>query len=269
MRSRLALLLIPVLCGGCTTIAAEKQVVRENNLTIKLRAEKKLFGDVVEQGYQHPAVISAARLENILGRIEVDTRKKKKSKIRQRREAIPDQLLPKVSDALGRAYAEAGPNQSIVVLALRKQMQHGIFQRKFLTSFVTYMKDDQLFVFMSRVDWPIEEHYKNAKLPEPRPNDEVMNLTAVTNPTFKPAGSQGVRVDWRDPTFGALLQTAAPAVDDPPETTEPGQAATERSLEDLSPDSLRRLADLEEAHDAGQIDAAEYQRRRTEILSAP
>ena len=39
------------------------------------------------------------------------------------------------------------------------------------------------------------------RLPEPQPNDQAMPIDTVGNDTYTKVGAQGVRVDWRSPTF--------------------------------------------------------------------
>ena len=147
-------------------------------------------------------MIPAAQLALILGGVEIDQRPNADSPVFERRPAVPSKILDKVSEGLSQAFAQASSDQEIVVLALRKELQHGVFHRKFLTSFVTYLKDGQLYLFFSRVEWPLDKKRANDRLPEPSPNDRVMNITTVGNAVYEKAGAQGVRVDWQRPEFG-------------------------------------------------------------------
>jgi len=201
--SRLVLVLLAtLLVGGCATRTVQQNVVEEYGLTIKLRSQADWMGPPKARGFNQPAQIAAPRLAKILGGIEVDDRESEKSSVRERRPAVPAKILLKVSEGLEQAFAKASPDQEIVVLAVRKQMQHGVFNRKFLTSFTSYIKGDQIYFFFSRVDWPLNAKRAGDRLPEPHPNDEVMPISTVGNTTYEKAGSQGVRVHWRSPEFG-------------------------------------------------------------------
>jgi hypothetical protein len=216
----LALAFLVLALPGCVTRSVQEKVVDEYGLTIKLRSQAKLFGETSPRGFEQPSVISAPRLALILGAIEIDERERKDSSTRERRPAVPAKVLKRVARGLSLALAEASPDQEVVVLALRKQAQHGIFNRKFLTSFVSYLKQGQIYFFFSRVDWPLDSKRAGDRLPEPHPNEEVMPINTVGNATFKKVGSQGVRVDWRNPKFAppatATAPTAATAPAAPP-----------------------------------------------------
>lgn len=209
---RMLLLGVSVALGllGCATSTVQKTVVDQYGLTIKLRSQAKPFGDATPRGFEQPAVIPAPQLALILGGVEIDQRPDANSPVFERRPAIPSKILGKVSEGLAQAFAEASPDQEIVVLALRKELQHGVFHRKFLTSFVTYLKNDQLYLFFSRVEWPVDKKRANDRLPEPSPNDRVMNITTVGNAVYEKAGAQGIRVDWRRPEFGLDTVAASP-----------------------------------------------------------
>ncbi|MDE0886707.1 MAG: hypothetical protein OSB70_14360 [Myxococcota bacterium] len=198
------LLLASLLVGGCANRTVQQNVVEQYGLTIKLRSQADWMGPPKARGFKQPAQIAAPRLARILGGIEVDDRENEKSNVRERRPAVPNKVLLKVSEGLEQAFAKASPDQEIVVLAVRKQGQHGVFNRKFLTSFTSYIKGEQIYFFFSRVDWPLNAKRAGDRLPEPHPNDEVMPFTTVGNATYQKAGSQGVRVDWRSPEFGEV-----------------------------------------------------------------
>ena len=201
----IAMILTALALPGCVTRAVQQEVVNEYGLTIKLRSQAKPFGDPTPRGFEQPAVIPAPRLALILGGIEIDRRESDKDSAkdsaRERRPAVPSRLLKQISEGLSQALAEASPDQEIVVLALRKQAQHGLFHRKFLTSFVSYLKQGQIYFFFSRVEWPVDKNRAGDRLPEPQPNDRAMPIDTVGNDTYTKVGAQGVRVDWRSPTF--------------------------------------------------------------------
>ena len=189
---------------GCATRSVQQTVVDGYGLTIKLRSQAKPFGETTARGFEQPSVILPARLALILGGIEIDVREDADSPTRERRPAVPARILKPISEGLAKAFTEASADQEVVVLALRKQLQHGVFHRKFLTSFVTYLKDGEIHVFFSRVDWPVDAKRAGDRLPEPSPNDRVMPITSVGNATYKKVGAQGVRATWRSPAFGPV-----------------------------------------------------------------
>ena len=178
---RMILWLTVALLGltGCVTHSVTESVVDHYDLDIKLRGQKQWFGDYKPLGYSQPVTLSSERLANILSGIEVDIRKSKNSSVRERRNAISAKMLLSITKSLPKAFAEASPNQQIIVMALRKQMQKGVFNRKFLTSFTTYVKGDDLYVFFSRIEWQIDESSKNSKIPQPWPGEVVMPFDTV------------------------------------------------------------------------------------------
>jgi len=256
--------------AGCGTHSVHEKVVDRGDLVIRLRSEKEPFGKTLAMGFQHPAVIAPERLARILSGIEVD--EPIEDKTRERRPAIPAESLEVISRGLAEAFEEAGPDQQIVVQSIRKQMQHGIFHRKHLTSFVSYVKQDRLYVFLSRVDWPLpDKSDKTARLPEPWPGDEVMDFRAVTSDRYHYAGRQGLRIDWRDDVFAG--GTPLPSDGDEArrrtilmESSERIAPLSGEDLEGLSVEALRSLADLEEDRRQGRITETEYRRAREQIL---
>ena len=179
---RMALLLVIVALAGfaCASRSVTTKVVDYYDLDIKLRGQKSLFGGYEPLGYAQPVEISSNRLANILGGIEVDVRKTKTSPVRERRSALSAKMLLNVSKALPKAFAEASANQQIIVMAQRKQMQKGVFNRKYLTSFTTYVKGEDLYIFFSRIEWKIDETTKNTRIPQPWPGEEPSSAPRIT-----------------------------------------------------------------------------------------
>ena len=266
----LAALAIPVL-SGCGTHAVHEKVVDRSGLVIRLRSEKARFGPRVEKGYQHPAVIAPERLARILSGIEVDTRLDDET--HERRPAFSAETLEDIALGLSEALEKAGPDEQVVVQSIRKQMQHGIFHRKHLTSFVAYASEDRLHVLLSRVDWPLpDKNEKLSSLPEPWPGESVMDFRTLTGEHYHYAGRQGVRVAWRDAVFGGAAPTPSAAETEARKRTilleSPERMApvSKTDLEGLSAGQLRALADLEEDRRQGQITETEYRRAREQIL---
>jgi hypothetical protein len=266
------LIAIAVALPGCITRTVREGVVEENDLEIVLRSERK-GGKEIERHFQQPATISAQRLSNILGALTIEDRE---GKVSQQRAAIAYELLAPVSEGLSQAFAEADANQEIAVKAVRKEHRLGIFHRKYLTSFVTFLRDDYLYVFLSRIDWEIPKRREDDHLPEPRIGDRVMDFRTVPGGAILQNSSRSVLVRWQDPVFRRAVVERSASDDErrrtvlmespiPAEELE----AQEQSLpRGLSAETLRALADLEEARQAGEITESEYQRRYWELTHA-
>lgn len=211
MRPYLLACLILALLPACATRTVSTTVINQQGLEIRLRSEKPTLGfKTLPRGFNQPIKISPARLQAILSGIQVDERPSRKSTIRERRFAISRKLLPKIADGLAEAYAEAGPNQEIVVLALEKRMHNFVFARKFLTSFVTWVEGDEMVVDLSRLGWEANERRAKDKmeparydLPTPIVGEIVMPFNTVGDGPYQANGPQGVKVAWRDSDFGA------------------------------------------------------------------
>ena len=84
-RSCLVLLALVFLLGtlpGCATRTVRHSVVRQNLIEMDLVREVEIFS-LVEQDFEHPAIISVPRLMNILNAIEVEMQADKTGVIRQ------------------------------------------------------------------------------------------------------------------------------------------------------------------------------------------
>ena len=195
---------------GCATRTVTESVVAYYDLDIKLRGQKEWLGGYEPLGYSQPVEITSERLASILGGIEVDVRKKKTSSVRERRSALSAKMLLNITEVLPKAFAEASGNQQVIVMAQRKQMQKGVFNRKFLTSFTTYVKGDDLYVIFSRIEWPIDETKKTTVIPQPWPGEVVMPFETVGTDIYELVGTQGVRVKWKNTNFGPPVSPSQP-----------------------------------------------------------
>jgi hypothetical protein len=272
----LALLIaIALASAGCITRTVRRTVFENSSMRVVLRGQSK-SGDPVERGYNHPTAIAPVRMAHILSRIDVRTEAKKGA---QRSPAIPTAALYSLADQVTKAFGEADSSQEIVVYTIRRTKRFGVFDRRYLTSFVTYMKDDQLFIHLSRTDWEIPKSGKTERLPEPRVGDYVMKFRVVPSKGMSQVDGQSVAVDWRDPVFKKPTRTrVAPSgkvvrrtilMEAPEEEPETGEESDYRRLpENLSSDTLRALADLEDQRHRGDISEAEYQLQRRQIIRA-
>ncbi len=285
-------LTLAVLFGtGCATRPRDDRIINRYGLNVYLRSDRKLFGKPLDRGYAQPSDIPVERLRVILGSLEIERRERARTVLEP---AIPAEILNPVSAGVAEAFREATPADRIVVMAERKQMQKKIFDRKFLTTFVTWMEGDELIVHLSRADWPIDEKRKG-ELPRPHANNPQQKFRLVTNEFVHASGKTGVAIDWKSDVFGSFAKASelrgAPVsaaasggaaasgavagagektvlMEAEPEKPPASAPLTSAQLEGLDADDLRWLADLEESRVAGEITEEQYQRRRDAILEA-
>ena len=109
------------------------------------------------------------------------------------------------------------------------------------------------------------------KLPEPHPGKQVMRFRVLPSSAMTAVNSQAVAVAWRNPIFerASRVQTLPggrkvrrTVVMESLEETD----GSNRLLENLEPETLRKLADLEEIRRQGEISEGAYELRRSEIL---
>jgi hypothetical protein len=260
--------------AGCGPKLVRRTVSDENGLQIILRG-KTQGGTPVDQGFQHPASISGVRLSHVLSRIDI---RPEDAKTNERTPAIPAELLYDIGDGLSRALALADSSQEIVVMAKRRTRRLGIFNEDYLTSFIAFVRDGRLHIYLSRVDWPIPKN-PNEPVAEPKIDKPVMKFHVLPSEAMQSIGTQAVAVDWRDPIFKqptAVRVTATGKVvrrtilmESAPEKSAGSEAGDENVVSgNLSPETLRKLADLEEARRRGELTEGEYSARKRSILAA-
>jgi hypothetical protein len=259
---------------GCATREIKSSVYDRSGVKMFLREHKQGF-QVMERGFQHPVQISPERLSNILGAIDIRGREAALAGIRA---AFEPAQLETISEGLASSLSKASSNQEVGVSIIRKEMQHVIFDRKRLTSFVAYVQDDLLYLHFSRVDWEIPDRVKKTALPIPRVTEHPMKFRVEPTDGMFREGNYAVSVEWQDEIFRRPLRQIAED-DDRRERTilmeEPDLPnAPKKSfipadlLPHLTPTQLRELADLEEARSQGRLTEGHYRRQRDEILQA-
>jgi hypothetical protein len=260
--------------SGCATRTVRETFYEDAATRIVLRSQTQ-SGEAVERGFGHPMSVAPVRVAHILSRIDVRIEAKKGA---QRAPALPTEALYVVADHLSKAFRQADSTQEIAAYSIRRAKRFGIFDRRFLTSFVTYVEDDMLYIHLSRVDWEIPKSGTKAeRLPEPRVGDYVMKFRVVPSEGMTQVDGQSVAVNWRDPLFKKPTRTRITPSGKVMRRTilmesgeEGGEAAEEpgfvRLPEDLSSATLRKLADLEDERHRGEISEAEYNTRRREII---
>jgi hypothetical protein len=271
----LAILVATASAGsGCGTRTVRETFHEDPSTRIVLRHQTE-GGDTVDRGYSHPTAIAPVRLAHILSRIDIRIEAKKGA---QRVPALPTESLYVLADQLSRALREADSSQEIAVYYIRRTKRFGIFDRRYLSSFVTYAKDDLLYIHLSRMDWEIDKTGgKNERLPEPRVGDYVMEFRVVPSKGMTLVDGQSVAVAWRNPVFKKPSRTRITTtgevvrrtilMESPEEPDETGaEPGLERLPENLSSAALRALADLEDERHRGEITEAEYNARRRQII---
>lgn len=266
----LALALLALPASGCITRTVRETVLDDGHNQVILRSEKR-GGTPIDRGFDHPLTIAPVRMAHILSRIDVadDSGKKK-----ERRPAVPTEILYPLADALAKAIAQADPSQEVIVQSVRRAKRFGVFDRFYLTSLLVFAKDDLLYVQIARSDWEIPSRRRD-RLPEPRAGEQNQSFRLLVDRGMSLADSQSALVDWRDPIFsrptrtrltpgGKVLRTTILM-----ESEEEAPPPRPEITSDLSPEQLRALADLEEARRAGQVSEAEYAARRNRILAPP
>jgi hypothetical protein len=253
---------------GCATT---KSVFERGGTTVKLASKR---GEKL--GLNHPIIIAPVRLSHILSRIDVRLSAKEGQ---QRTPAIPLQTLELIADGLTTGLREAGPDQRVVVYSIRRKKSLKIFDHKYLTSFIAYVKGENLFVHLSRTDWEIPPRRED-KLPEPKIGKFPSRFRIIPGTAMNFVDEQTVAIAWRDPIFSRPTRTrVSPSgklirrtiLMESPEEAEPSAPAASQSMSippGTSPGALRALADLEEQRQRGEINELEYTKKRREILAA-
>lgn len=281
MRSRklaalTALAFCLVLTSGCATRALRHSIIERTGMQVDLVRYAKGFR-AQPQGFEHPAVISKERLVNILGAVEIETREQEGASIRQ--PGFQPEMVEAIAEALSDALRQAGPDEEIGLKAVRKEKSLGIFHTKYLTSLLAYVKDGALFLQLHRSEWPIPQAKEDKPLPEPQRDTRPMDFRVVSGEFLFFAGPQTLEIDWKNDVFRTsyrlpgstsgekrrrevLLQSPIPQSERKSDNGE-GEGV---SLDTLSPDQLRALADLEEDRHSGRITEQAYQRARRELL---
>ena len=276
-----SLIMIGSLLGGCASRSVRSPIIDRVGVQVDLVRQVKGW-TTQPRGYEHPGIISVQRLIHILDAVEVETRGKGDGFIRE--PAFHPDIVEKTAQAMSEALAEADPDQEIGVQIVRKQMRLGILHRKFLTNFLAYIDEGHLYLILRRVNWPMPDKAGTKKevLPKPRRDYRPMNFRVVAGEHLYYAGPQTLEIDWRNPVFQAAyrlpgstegVKRRREVIDRSPIPQAEQDAASTQgggtSIDDLSPDQLRALADLEEDRRQGRITESTYQRARRQILRQP
>jgi hypothetical protein len=268
--------LLPAACAlalalatGCLTRSVKEVVYQQDQTTVTLRSEKK-GGTTLSKGYGHPLVISPARTAHILSRVE----QRGTGDDNQRRAVVPLDLLYPLAEGIAKALGKATPDQEVVVMAVEHGKRWGIFDRYYLTSFILFARDDLLYIQVARSRWEIPRNLQT-DLPEPRLDQQEMSFRLLPSEAMVLAGAQTVAVTWRAPIFQRATRTRITPTGkvvrreilmETPEDAPDPPLATDVLPGNLAPDTLRKLADLEDSKTRGEVTQAEYAAQREAIL---
>jgi hypothetical protein len=166
-----------------------------------------------------------------------------------------------------------------VVYYIRRDKRFGVFDRRYLTSFLAYAEGDYITLQFGKVDWEIPKSGRREVLPEPRMGATTDAFRVVVSKGMSVAGQNTVAIDWRNPIFKKPTRThIAPGggivrrtilMESPDEAAAEAQPdAPDRVPASLSSATLRALADLGDERDRGDVTETEYKIRRRQILAA-
>jgi hypothetical protein len=270
-RALLFIVIAPLLAVGCITRSVKEPVFEQNDTSVILRSQTKR-GETLPKGFAHPLAISAARMAHILSRIDLRGARGDE----ERQAAIPVNSIYLMAEGMSEALARANPDQEVVVTSIRRAKSLAIFDRRYLSSLVAYAREDLLFIHISRVDWEVPVN-RNAEIPEPRAGEQVMSFQLVVSDGMTLAGPQAVAVSWRDPVFRRPSRTRIlrsgkivrrEILMESPDEGPAAPLAGDALPGNLSPNTLRKLADLEDQKRRGEVTQVEYSVLRESILRA-
>lgn len=250
------------------TRAIRHTVYDQEGIKVILRSEKRGMTPV-EKHYQHPLHIAPVRVAYILSRIDLRQGAGAEAK---RVPAVPTDILFAVGDGAAAGLEKAGPDEEVVVQAIRRDKHWGVFDRFYLTSLLFYVKNDLLYVQISRSDWEIPKTQGDL-IPETHVGEFPLDFRLVVDEAMTLSDQQTAAVEWQDPVFAKPSRTRVTAsgkvvrrtilMESTDDTEFKPKPAVDESL---TPEQLRALADLEEQRRSGALTETEYTTRRNEIL---
>jgi hypothetical protein len=285
--------------SACITRTVRETVVDDGFTAVILRSQEK-GGELIDKGFEHPITIAPVRLAHILSRIDLRRENDKEAK---RVPAIHLDSLFTIADGIAQGLQKADSSQEIVVQSIRRSKRLGVFDRHYLTSLLCYMRDDLLYIHISRSDWEVRVQ-RDDRLPETHVGKYPLKFRLVVEKGMMLVDHQAVAAEWRDPIFRKPTRTRItpggkvvrrtilmerewrdPIFRKPTRTRiTPGGKVVRRTIlmesfedetdygprpqmsDDLSPEQLRALADLEEQRRSGNISEGQYNARRNRIL---
>jgi hypothetical protein len=257
---------------SCTTTPTP--IFEEGGIRVFLRSDTRWFR-TVQKDFSHPVTIAPVRVAHILSRIDLKPPSGPLISFegdKQRVPAVATDALYAIAEGISKALAAANPNQEVVVMSIRDTKRWGIFDHDYLTSFIVYARDERLYFYLSRHDWEIPKT-REERIPEPRVGDSAQSFKLYTGAAMSLVSDQALAIDWRDAVFAKPSRTRVLPTGEVQRREilmeSPEEVKDDPALhlpENMSPEQLRALADLEEQRRAGRITETEYRTRRRAIL---
>jgi hypothetical protein len=272
-QERIATFVLLALVAGassaCVTRTVRQTIVDDGSTQVILRGQKR-GGKTIDKGFEHPVTIASVRLAHILSRIDL---RHKDGEERKRIPAIHLDSLFTIADGMAQALRKADSSQEIVVQSIRRSKRMGIFDRNYLTSLLCYMRDDLLYIHISRSDWEVPVQ-RSDRLPETHVGKYPLEFSLVVEKGMMLVDHQAVAAEWRDQIFRKPTRTRLTPSGKVVRRTilmesledETDYGPRPQMSEDLSPEQLRALADLEEQRRSGKISEGQYNASRNRIL---
>ncbi len=267
-----ALVAFAATLAGCMT--TRTTILEQKGITVQLISKR---GDKLE--LNHPVFIAPVRLSHMLARIDIRLTTKDSQ---QRVPAFHIQEIDGISEGLAKGLKEAAPNQRVIVYSVRREKRFGIFETKYLTSFLAYVHGEHLFLHLSRSNWEIPTRRKNS-LPEPKIGKFPSKFRILPGKAMRQVDEQSLAISWSDEIFerptrtrvtpsGQMVRKTILMESEEPESEEeadPAQPTGPQAIPaGISATTLRALADLEERRQRGEIGEHAYEQERNKILAA-
>jgi hypothetical protein len=237
---------------ACNTPVREP-VYTEGEVEVSKRSYRS-EGAVVERGYQHPASLELEPLAYALAKIQIGDLKDRDI---EQRPAIALDLIAPIARGLVAGFAEAGPDEELVVIATRKEKTIGIFHRRLLTTFIASRSDDHLLLSFTYSDKTLTKAEERKDRPVPEIGDRRMQFRILPGPGIAAPQAQVAKLAWP----GTAPAVAAPARASPAPIAGDGDGD-----EALPPGVASELKALQGALERGEIAPIYFERKRAELL---
>ncbi len=268
-----AVLAAGAITAGCAgplaigTRTVRTPVFQEGRIRVFLRHREER-GEPIVMGFQHPRTISAVRITRILDSIDVRERNSKEDRD-DRRAAMDSELAIILGKGVSLALERATPSQEVVVMAVAEKRKHGLFTSEHMTSLVTWVLDDHLWIAFGELDERLSDDPSDKPREPTRAGGEGFRVIPAAG--IRGAGPAVVAVAWRDPAFSKPKARRTKAGSRELRRTvlmEDEGAPDPEAEQSLTPGQLRALADLEERRLAGELSDPEYRSERQRILES-
>lgn len=271
-----ALVALAVLAVGCAGVrpprTVKSEVYKDQGVRVYLRHQER-GGEPVAEDFSHPVTLSPIRLTRILASVDIRERDRKENK-GERKAAVSTGLAYQLGEGLAAAFAKAEPHQEVMMMGVETKRRLGVFSADHLTSLVAWVHEDRLFLYFGSIDALLSDD-PTEKAPQPQRGKVTGKFKVLPARAVQPVGPQSVAVLWRNEVFaksgpirtvsgGRILRRTVLMGEDANESAE--NSLRDPLPADLSPDTLRALAELEEARRAGELTEGEYQHRRDELM---